>query len=214
MDLKVPYLSCINSDSSLKEVSGELDQLQHHAIGQRPWPEYPYKPKVFFSIAYSTDSILLKYFVQENTIRISCNIDNSPVHEDSCVEFFISFDGTEAYYNLEFNCIGTCLAAFGKSRCERELLPLERISDIRRMSVIEKVTDEGNAYIRWQLTLVIPSETFIHHHISPLKDRNCKVNFYKCGDALPEPHFLSWKDVSAADPDFHLPESFGKMHFV
>ena len=32
-----------------------------------------------------------------------------------------------------------------------------------------------------------------------------KANFYKCGDKLPVPHFLSWKPINVPAPDFHLP---------
>ncbi|MGH2565575.1 MAG: carbohydrate-binding family 9-like protein, partial [Ginsengibacter sp.] len=41
----------------------------------------------------------------------------------------------------------------------------------------------------------------------------CKVNFYKCGDKLPKPHFLTWNTVETEDPDFHAPEYFGSMEF-
>jgi hypothetical protein len=213
MNLKVPYID-FDTTGTLEEISETLDGLEQHAIDQVSWPSYPYTPVVSFSIAYTEDAILLKYFVQEDSVRICCHTTNGPVHEDSCVEFFISFDDEAEYYNLEFNCIGVCFAAFGKSRCDRQLLPQESISLIRRMAQIESFTEEGGRQVNWQLTLIIPMDVFIHHNISHLRERICKVNFYKCGDALPEPHFLSWKRVAADSPDFHLPEYFGAMQFV
>ncbi|HEX8038127.1 MAG TPA: carbohydrate-binding family 9-like protein [Chryseosolibacter sp.] len=39
-------------------------------------------------------------------------------------------------------------------------------------------------------------------------------DFYKCGDNLPEPHFITWNDVKAPKPDFHLPEFFGRINFL
>ena len=213
MDLKVPYINC-DEVKTLKEVSEKLDGLQRHAIDQVPWPVFSYLPDAKFSIAYTNGAILLKYYVEENSIRICTHTTNGPVHEDNCVEFFISFDGEKEYYNLEFNCIGVCSAAFGKSRNEREWLPVESIAKIRRMSQIRASVEGNDQQVTWQLTLLIPIDIFIYHKISILKNRSCKANFYKCGDALPNPHFLSWKFIVADSPDFHLPQFFGEMRFV
>jgi len=208
----VSYFNC-NTKENGQEISARLDNLERHVIGKMLWPESTYKPRVWFSIAYSDDSILLKYFVQENTIRISNYADNSPVHMDSCVEFFISFNGEKEYYNLEFNCIGTCFFAFGNSKSVRQSIPNEQTSKIKRKAVIESCVDKGITIFNWELTLVIPFEVFIHHKITSLKGIDCKGNFYKCGDALPKPHFLSWQGIEADSPNFHLPEFFGSMQF-
>lgn len=212
--LSVPQLSCVARDTSLHEISSGLNGVKRHAIGQAPWNASAYKPEVSFSIAYTSDAVLVKYFVQENFIRVVHHTDNSPVHEDSCVEFFIAFDNDEAYYNLEFNCIGTCLFGYGKDRSDRKLIGNELTCRIRRAAVIQSTAAEKNNSVSWELTLVIPLEVFAYHRISSLQDRQCRVNFYKCGDKLPEPHFLAWKDVIADSPDFHLPQFFGSMQFV
>jgi hypothetical protein len=214
MELEVPYLKNIGKETLIKEISVVLNKVERHDVQNMPWPEFSYKPRVSFSIAYAENAILLKYFVQENSIRILYQMDNSPVHQDSCVEFFIAFDDDEEYYNLEFNCTGTCLFGFGKSRTARQLIRELVINKIRRLGVIESSRERERNLIDWELTLVIPLEVFIYHEITHLKDRHCKVNFYKCGDKLPEPHFLAWKSVEAASPDFHLPEFFGRMHFI
>jgi hypothetical protein len=211
--LRVPNLSYDIEEATLSEISSALDKIERHPIEKIPWPVFSYKPKVSFSIAYAQKGILLKYFVQENAIRVLFQTDNSPVHRDSCVEFFIAFDNAEEYYNLEFNCTGACLFGFGKNKTERQLIR-EQVSKIRRMCVIESCRDRERNLFDWELTIVIPMEVFTYNKISQLKDRHCKVNFYKCGDELPEPHFLAWENVEADSPDFHLPEFFGVMHFV
>ena len=40
-----------------------------------------------------------------------------------------------------------------------------------------------------------------------------KGNFYKCGDMLSKPHFLSWNPIDTPSPDFHVPASFGLLTF-
>jgi hypothetical protein len=214
MELSVSYLNNVDRETPMKKISAALNKMERHSIQKIPWPEFSYKPTVTFSIAYAQDCILLKYFVQEKAIRIENHVDNSPVHEDSCVEFFISFDNNEEYYNLEFNCEGTCLLGFGKSISQRKLISKEVIRKIRRQSIVQSVMDGESGSVTWELTLVIPLPTFIYHQISHLKGQYCRVNFYKCGDKLPEPHFLAWNDIAAGSPNFHLPEFFGRMYFL
>lgn len=206
--LKVPYLHNIHYEETVDTVSLQLDELQKHSLDVTPWTAYPYKPQVQFAMAHSDDCILLKYYVVEKNIRAAAAKINGAVWEDACVEFFISFDG-EGYYNLEFNCIGTALVGFGKGRAGRELLAEAVIEKIKYASCIAN----GDNAVHWDLTLVIPFEVFTYHHITSLKGKKCSANFYKCGDALPEPHFVAWSTIEAPQPDFHLPHYFGEITF-
>jgi Carbohydrate-binding family 9 len=212
MELDVSYLKNVSKETPIEEISVVLDKMKLHAIQKMPWPEFSYKPMVTFSIAYTSDCILLKFFVKENSIQVMHHTDNSPVHEDSCVELFISFYNDKEYYNLEFNCEGVCLVGFGKDGLQRHLIEMEMIRKIRRLAIIQ--SPERNKTVNWELTLMIPFEIFMHHQISSLKDSYCRGNFYKCGDKLPVPHFLTWNNISAQVPDFHLPDFFGLIHFV
>jgi hypothetical protein len=196
-------------NGSLADVSSKLDALQKHSLDNAPWTSYPYKPQVQFSIAHSANLIYLKYYVTEKSIRAAAGNVNGNVWEDACVEFFISFDDN-GYYNLEFNCIGTALAGFGENRNDRKLLPPELVREIRYESTIRNTTDH-TAY--WELTLAIPIRVFAYHSLSSLSGLQSRVNFYKCGDKLPEPHFISWSNIQSAQPDFHLPQFFGTLVF-
>ena len=51
------------------------------------------------------------------------------------------------------------------------------------------------------------------HSLTDWSGLKAKVNLYKCGDKLSQPHFLSWKPISAPKPDFHLPEFFEQIKF-
>ena len=213
MQLAIPYLREANAQSGMEEISGILDKLQHHHIQKLPWPEFVYKPEVSFTIAHTGDSILLKYFVSEKSIRAVHYQDNSPVYEDSCVEFFFAFDSNGEYYNLEFNCAGTCLFGFGKNASDRRLIDGDDIRKIRRLATIKSNLNGKSSAISWQLATVIPVEALIYNKMKSLKNMNCRVNFYKCGDKLPEPHFLSWQDMKTSTPDFHLTRFFGDACF-
>lgn len=213
MKLIVPFLGSVNKGSSLDELSLLLDCHERNLIGMVPWPVYGYIPDASFSIAYGSDCIFIKYYVIEKAIRAIYRRTNEPVYKDSCVEFFISFGDEEAYYNFEFNCAGTCLLGFGKNKRERKLLPEPLIRKIKNQVLLKTVKGAGPSNISWELTLMIPLDVFYHHPLISLNGQHCKVNFYKCGDELPEPHFLSWNDIKVEEPDFHLPEFFGEMQF-
>jgi len=208
--LVIPFLNSLTDSSTIETVSAELDSLEKHSIDQQPWKEFPYRPQVHFSIGHSGNCIFLKYFISESTVRASYFRPNDPVYLDSCVEFFIALDDEQNYYNFEFNAIGTCKLNFGNQRNDRKLLSEKAISTIRFSTFIRNTQD---GIILWEITFAIPLSAFDEHNFNSFNGKNCRGNFYKCGDELPIPHFLSWNKVIAPEPDFHLPQSFGGIHF-
>ncbi len=212
-ELIVPYIPSIHHHSPFAVIASELNKLPKHKIEIAPWKEFSYKPDVSFSIAYNEEGIFLKYFVMEKAIRAVYTQANEPVYKDSCVEFFISLPNDPSYYNLEFNCIGTCLMGYRSSRHNRTLLPEEVISKIRHEAIIENDRDGGAVVFKWSLILSIPLDVFAFHQNLSLQGQRCKANFYKCGDELPEPHYLCWNNIVSDKPDFHLPQYFGTLVF-
>ena len=204
------YVSRVSIDDTqdLMGVSTLLDTLPQQTMNEVPWPTYPYKPAVQFAIAHDDNNLFLKYTVTEKAIRAVNSQINGSVWEDSCVEFFISLDDT-AYYNFEFNCIGTALAGYGPSRTQRSLLPETLVEQIATRSVMDRLDDKS---VHWALTVRIPRILFIHHQPLTLSGLQPRANFYKCGDLLPEPHFITWSGIQTPAPDFHVPESFGQLH--
>lgn len=194
----------------INEISGLLNAVEKHKLEYVPWTEYPYKPSVLFSIAHSPEYILLKFFVQEKQIRAINHKINSSIWEDSCVEFFISFDNGTSYYNIEFNCIGTGLIGYGKSKTHRDLLDAAVVNQVKTLS---NITSEKGKKVSWELTMMIPLSVFEHTPLSTLAKTNCRANFYKCGDLLPEPHFIAWSNIESEKPNFHLPDYFGQLVF-
>ncbi len=191
-------------------ISTQLDKLLIQEINCFPWQNNKAETQVHFAIANSVSHVILKFKVREKTIRAVHTGINSPVYEDSCVEFFIAFDET-GYYNFEFNCIGAKLAEFGKGRNDRHFLPLLAIEKIRTETSIKNAADD---FFLWDITIMIPFETFVHHQVKDLRNQECRANFYKCGDKLPAPHYISWAPIKSKDPDFHQPQYFGELIFT
>lgn len=208
--LSIPDLRKQMQGKDIQEIAIIMDGLKKHPLSHTPWTAFPYKPKVDFSIAHSGDYVYLKYFVTEKHIRAVNTKSNEPVYEDSCVEFFISFDET-GYYNFECNSLGTFLLYFGKDLTTRQPLPTETIEKIRTFSTLQK-NPKDKTY-SWTITWAIPVTTFEHHPSLKLSGKECSANFYKCGDKLPEPHYVSWANIATEKPNFHTPQYFGKIVF-
>jgi len=170
---------------------------------------------VEFSIAYSENEIFLKYYITENYFKAEKTETNQMVCEDSCVEFFVSPEEDGIYYNLEFNGIGTVLLGTGTGRENSTRANPEIISKIRRLSSVgEKPVKEKSGEFKWTITIAIPFEVFFHHKVKNLKGKTFRANFYKCGDMLTVPHYVTWNPVGTENPDYHQPKYFGLLKFV
>jgi len=200
---------------SMEEISARMDKVQErHAIAELNWASYPYLPDVEIVISFTTKEILLKYFVTENWFKAEKVTTNDKVYEDSCVEFFVSPGGDAGYYNFEFNGIGTCLAGYGEGRNKRALLDPLLVTEIRRKSTAgEQPVSEREGRSSWSITIAMPLNIFFRHEISELQGKSFQSNFYKCGDKLRVPHYVTWNQVISQKPDFHSPEFFGTIDF-
>ena len=197
------------------ETAGQL--LEKYTVIQQVdilnWKSFPYKPEVRFRIAHCSNDIWLKYYVREKHILACETRINGDVYRDSCVEFFVSF--TESgYYNFEFNCIGTPHLGFGPGRNNRKPVDPERIKSIQTLSTLGKTPfEERKGDFEWELTIVIPESCLQFDGKTELGGLKARGNFYKCGDATSEPHFVTWNPVGTEKPDYHRPEFFGSLNF-
>lgn len=198
----------------LEEVSERFNKLSsRYRIDKINWKSFPYKPDVSFAIGYTGHELLLKFYVTENYFKAEMTETNQEVYEDSCVEFFVS-PGDDIYYNIELNGIGTCLMGSGTGRSDRKRADPEIIRSIRRHSSAgNKAVSEKKGLFSWTITIAIPFNVFFHHEISSLQGKTFRANFYKCGDKLRVPHYVTWGPVGTLKPDFHQPSFFGTLHF-
>ncbi|TDS13253.1 carbohydrate-binding family 9-like protein [Sphingobacterium paludis] len=210
--LIVEHLDIDAENLNYAHMAGKMEGLTWHAVDRHNWKgEYPYKPFVDFQIAHNGSAIILHYAVKEDFIKGQYVRPNESVWEDSCVEFFISFDQKKHYYNLEFNVVGTGLIGYGTQiKAERTRLNADTIMQVATTTSI--LSYQGRK--QWNIILYIPIAVFAKSPIRSLAGLSAHANFYKCGDALPEPHFMSWAPISWPKPNFHLPEFFGELEFL
>lgn len=202
----------INKISTPSSSLNALDGVSRQKIDKINWSEYPVKPNVDFAIAHDGDNVYINYKVNEDGSLARVLEDHGEVWTDSCVEFFISF-GDDGYYNFEFTCIGTALMAFRKDKDNATPASAAIMSTIKRFSSLERVQFEETFVEEWQVTVIIPKEAFFNHSFTDLSGVNATANFYKCGDNLSKPHFVSWNKIDNETPNFHLPRCFGPIVF-
>jgi len=199
----------------LADVAVRMDNLgQINRINKINWDGSDYKPEVYFKIAYGEKEIYLKYYVREEYVKAEMTGINQNVYEDSCVEFFVSPEDDGIYYNFEFNSIGAFLLGSGSGRQDRiRINPrvADRIRCLPSMGYDPFAERRGEQ--KWTLTVAIHLDMLFRHDVNNIKDREFRANFYKCGDGLTRPHYLSWNPVLSEKPDFHRPEYFGIIHF-
>lgn len=177
------------------------------------WKEFGYKPKLSFRIAHVGNEIWLKYYVNEKYLLAQETHTNGAVYKDSCVEFFVSFDGSN-YYNFEFSCIGTRHLAFGPGRGNRTLLDPKIAEQIEiESSLGNQPFEERSGNFEWEMMIRIPVSCFEFSKLKSFTGLKATANFYKCGDATSEPHYVTWNPVGTDQPDYHRPEFFGKVEF-
>jgi hypothetical protein len=167
-----------------------------------------------FSISHFDHGIYLRFVVTEPFLRVKTRKVNGPVHKDNCVEFFIAFGDSGNYYNFEFNCLGSIKVAYGKSRLHRRFIPADLLNLVADSICISMDNASAGKGINWEISIVLPVSIFCFSNKQRLTGEECLVNFAKCGDSLPEAHFLSWAKLYSDHPDFHQPASFGKVVFT
>lgn len=209
--IDIPYCPLELKDFDL--FTKKLGQDAKCKIDHNPW-NFEFSGEVDVIIAHSDAGILLKFDVIEENVLSRFTKINDPVYKDSCVEFFIALNNESFYYNFEFNCKGTCLAGFGVSAEDRKLLSTEKIRKIQVTSSFKSLTFNQKEMVNWQLTILIPKEVFQFHELDTFRGQQAGVNFYKCGDDLPKPHYLCWSAITSPKPNFHLPAFFGKATFL
>ncbi|MDR1259319.1 MAG: hypothetical protein LBK65_08610 [Tannerellaceae bacterium] len=211
-NLDIPYLPALDV-LDLSSVGFLMENKSRRIyVNVINWDKYPYLPVVVADVARSDTSLYIRFFVKGNSMKAVYPDDGSPVHKDSCVEFFMKKADEDSYLNFEFNCIGACDASRRTSRDSKTPFTGRDYSLIRRYSSLErKALPERKGVHAWELAVAIPLRLMgLDPGALPEKILG---NFYKCADETDSPHYVSWNPVDTPAPDFHRPEFFGEMYF-
>lgn len=179
------------------------------------WLEaFPYKPDVRFRVWHDGKSLHIEYQVKEQGTRALQTVLGGPVYEDSCVECFIQPSSADPhYYNFEFNPIGMMALACRTGREDPEDAPRHVLESVRIETTagLEPFTEKHVE--EWSLKITIPASALFNAGIDDFSGCTMRMNFFKCGDGLKVPHFVTWVPIDTPKPDYHRPEFFLPVEF-
>lgn len=142
---------------------------------------------------------------------------NQPVYRDSCTEFFVAPRPDRGYFNLEINCVGAMLLAYGTGRLGRTFLAAEVARQVAIWhSIPGLIKREEESDCCWEIEAVIPY-TVLRAHVdfeTPGLGSEWRGNFYRCADGSSNPQWSCWNQIETDYPDFHRPEFFGRLLFA
>ena len=162
--------------------------------------------RAFGQFAYDPLFLYVRLRAAEARIRAEYTSPLSPVHQDSCLEFFFMPEGAGRYFNFEINPNGCLHIGFGAGRQKRAVLSPTGPDNPFRIRT-GRTSDGWTAEYRIPLSflrLFMPDFAFTG---------TLRANVYKCGDLTEQEHYLAWNPVTSAAPDFHRPQDFGVMAF-
>ena len=183
--------------------SPEWLSAQIGEIATERWEGYHKAPKTTFKILRGPEGISLLLHTDEKNLRSECKVEGGHVCDDSCMEFFFKPDVLDVnYMNFEFNPDGVLNLSIGAGRAGRT-----KIMDDRRIFNIVSIANDGD----WTLKFYIP-DSFLFSHFKTLSPI-CRANLYKCGNLTDHKHYATWSEIEVENPDYHIPDFFGKLVF-
>lgn len=209
--LHIPYIADLDN-VSLEDTANILEEKGvRESIQSVNWRDkFPYQPLSVIAVAHSGKYLYIDFFVRCNYLRAVNYQNNSPVSEDSCVEFFVAPKCDNHYWNFEFNCIGTINASHRTERKNPTRLTADELARVKRYaSCGTRPFNEVEGLFTWNLTVAIPLDMIgVAYDGVPVEMTG---NFYKCASATSLPHYMSWNPIDTEKPDFHRQEFFGKI---
>lgn len=189
----------------IKEKTMELDspvwdEIKSINVDYYPWKGYFEDIKTSVKLVYSDYGITVHFETDEKPLVMKYTEDNSNIWEDSCMEFFFGTSAGGKFINLEINPNGAVRSEFGNPKPDRNIIIIKK----DMFFVKNEITDD-----KWTLQYVVPFSFFEEYF------GECpKVfygNFYKCGHKTGHEHYACWNPILNKNPNFHMPEFFGKL---
>ena len=193
---------------TITKVSGDInwDTIPSLAVEKVLWCEEP-DIRAWGQFCFDEENLHVHLRAAENNIRAEYTKPLSPIHEDSCLEFFFRLSGSKNYFNFEINPNGCMCVQFGPERTDR-------IDIVRKDAADYFAVRTNRNPIGWDVFYRIPLKFIRLFYPDYVFSGELEANVYKCGDKTEKTHYLAWNPISLDTPNFHCPEFFGKFRFM
>ncbi len=207
--MKKHIIPCFNSEIDWEEVPSL-------SIEAYPWYKVGDKQDTVVKIAATQTCLYLKVRAIDCHSSASVLELNGSVYLDSCFEFFFTplDDLSNAYINIEINCIGTLYMAVSNGDI-KNCISTEQASNIKIITSLRKGGEKfpSNDDSMWQLDITIPFD-FIEDFFGETIAKDLWYgNFYRCGGSIDD-QYAVWNNIVADQPNYHQPLQFGQLNFA
>ncbi len=174
-------------------------------------------PRAQARMLYDAQGLYIQFYVEDRYVRATFTEYQSPVCEDSCVEFFVQPCPDKDYLNFEMNAIGTLLLYCIEDFAQRKFKPVpsEAATGMRVYHSLPGPMEEEHAGpLEWTVAYFVPFE-LLERYTEPVGDpagKEWRANFYKCAEKSSHPHWASWSPIGE-ELLFHQPKYFGVIRF-
>lgn len=178
-----------------------------------------YQPTAKAKMLYDDHNLYIIFQVKDCYVRSLVTATQGRVYEDSCVEFFFSPDANSPlnYFNIETNCGGTILMEYHNLALKKwSSMPVKDVNDIEIAHSMPRVVDpQIDSVTTWTLEYRVPISMLkkFAKVTQPGKGVTWNANFYKLKETGFNIHYKTWSVIESVEPDFHLPQFFGKLQF-
>lgn len=186
----------------------DLGQCEVFHVNQYNWGG-SYRPVTYGRMGCWKDhGFLVQMISEEKNPLGECAEPDGMVCRETAMEAFFQFFPKERedqiYLNFEANVLGTLHAKYGRSRKDRQPLPMElREACQCRCTVLENC---------WKLEIMVPLTVIEYaygkENAGFSSGDGFRCNFYKISENQEPVHFGSFTEIKSEKPDFHLPEYF------
>lgn len=203
-------------------IDGKLDEA---AWRQAPsagdfhfnWWKEGAKEQTVVKLLWDDQNLYLGYYCHDRHISATVTERHGPVSRDDCVEVFLSPNPEKVrnYYGFEINVIGTMLnfirADWYKGPFHWEPEEVRYRTSFHGLPEKRESPDDDH----WILELAIPFTNFEKDaaHTPPLDGDTWRLNLNRAG-GITNAQYSTWSPVASPKPNFHVPESFGRVRFV
>lgn len=181
-----------------------------------------HRPRVEFRALWDRSGLIVRYTAVDRHLRCIHTTYQDPVYEDSCCELFLQPEGTDGYFNIETNAIGTLMISYitdprrtADGFAGQAILPERADREITRHTTLSGPIDpEIESERRYQIEVRIPFSVLEEYSgvSTPKAGTRWRGNVYKCSENSSHPHWGAWSPIGDR-LDFHQPDRFGAFVF-
>ena len=167
----------------------------------------------YAQICATEDALMVHLSATEPEIRAEETSPLAEVCEDSCLEFFFRpMEDSMRYFNMEWN--PNCALFLGFGSCIEDILRIVPEEAQKQQLFAPRVVRREDG---WEIFFRVPYR-FIRGFVPEFQadvGKSLYCNFYKCGDKLQQPHYLTWNPIMRQGISrFHTPAEFGRLDIV